>query len=162
MKELLDKISSYNLFNYLLPGVLYAFISSELTTVNLIQKDLLIGAFLYYFIGLIISRIGSIIIEPLLKYLSFIKFAAYKEFVQASNKDSKIEILSEANNMYRTFVALFLALGLTVLYSYFELRYPFIKQWVLGSMILLIFIMFLFAYRKQTNYITKRIKSNLE
>ena len=162
MKELLDKISSYNLFNYLLPGVLYAFIASELTTVNLIQKDLIVGAFLYYFIGLIISRIGSIIIEPLLKYLSFIRFADYKEFVQASKKDSKIEILSEANNMYRTFISLFLTLGFTVLYSFFELKYPFIREWVLGSVIFLIFIMFLFAYRKQTKYITKRIKSNIE
>lgn len=162
MKELLDKISSYNLFNYLLPGVLYVFISSELTTVDLIQKDLIIGAFLYYFIGLIISRIGSIFIEPLLKYFSFIKFAAYKEFVEASKNDSKIEILSEANNMYRTFISLFVILSLTVLYSYFESKYPFIKEWVLAGLILLIFIMFLFSYRKQTNYITKRIKSNLE
>jgi hypothetical protein len=162
MKELLDKISSYNLFNYLLPGVLYVYIASELTTVNLVQKEIFAAAFLYYFIGLVISRIGSIIVEPLLKKLSFIKFAEYKEFVQASQKDSKIEILSEANNMYRTFISVFLTLGLTVLYSKITDEYPAIKSWLIAFVILIIFIMFLFAYRKQTQYITKRIKSNLE
>lgn len=162
MKDLLDKISSYNLFNYLLPGVLYVYIASELTSVNLVQKDILAAAFLYYFIGLIISRIGSIIVEPLLKKLSFIKFAEYKDFVQASHKDPKIEILSEANNMYRTFISLFLTLGLTMLYSLLVVKYPDIKNWFIAITILGIFTMFLIAYRKQTKYITKRIKSNLK
>lgn len=161
MKDLLDKISSYNLFNYLLPGVLFAFIASKLTDINLIQQDILVGAFLYYFIGLVISRFGSIVIEPLLKGISFVKFAEYKDFVTASKKDTKIEILSEANNMYRTFISMFLLLVLLKVYSIFELKFPIIKEWSLIVLAILLLFMFLFAYRKQTNYITKRIKSNL-
>lgn len=162
MKELLDKISSYNLFNYLLPGVIYVILISKLTDINLIQEDLLLGGFLYYFIGLIISRVGSILIEPVLKFISFVKFAEYKDFVKASQKDSKIEILSETNNMYRTLISLFISIGLTVLYSLLEAKYSFVKEWSVPILIILIFVMFLFAYRKQTKYITSRIKSNLE
>ena len=60
MKELIDKISSYNLFNYLVPGVLLAFAADKFTAYSLVQSDLLIGAFLYYFIGLVASRFGSL------------------------------------------------------------------------------------------------------
>jgi hypothetical protein len=90
MKEILEKISSYNLFNYLLPGTVFVFVLAKISEHNFIQKDLLIGAFLYYFIGLIISRIGSVIIEPLLKKWNFLKFAEYSDFVIYSKKDDKI------------------------------------------------------------------------
>lgn len=67
MKEILDKLTSYNLFNYLLPGVVFAVLASKVTRFTLIQQDLVAGAFLYYFIGLVISRFGSLILEPILK-----------------------------------------------------------------------------------------------
>jgi hypothetical protein len=159
MKELLDKLSSYNIFNYLLPGILFSVLVSKMTELELIQKDLVVGVFVYYFIGLIVSRFGSLIFEPLLKKLKFLKFADYKDFVQASSKDEKIEILSEANNMYRTFIATFILLGLVKLYYLIANKWTFINEnsdWIL---ILLIAGRFLFSYRKQTNYITKRINS---
>ncbi len=160
MKEILDKISSYNLFNYLLPGVLFAFIASKLTGLNLIQTDLITGAFVYYFIGLIISRFGSLIIEPILKKTKFVVFADYKDFVTASQLDSKIDTLSEANNMYRTLMSMFFLIILLNIYSCLSLKFPIIKEWSLLLLVILLFIMFLFSYRKQTNYITNRIKSN--
>ena len=67
MKDLLDKISSYNLFNYLLPGVLFALLADGLTSYTFIQSDIVVGIFLYYFMGLVISRVGSLAIEPILK-----------------------------------------------------------------------------------------------
>jgi len=64
--------------------------------------------------------------------------------------------------MYRTFISVFLALGLTVLYSKLIEKYPDAKSLLIAIAILTIFIMFLFAYRKQTKYINKRIKSNID
>ncbi|OFX47732.1 MAG: hypothetical protein A2X13_11335 [Bacteroidetes bacterium GWC2_33_15] len=162
MKEILDKISSYNLFNYLLPGVLFAFIASKMTGINLVQNDLIIGAFVYYFIGLVISRFGSLVIEPILKKTKFVSFADYKDFVTVSQSDTKLDTLSEANNMYRTLMAMFLLLILSGIYSWLTLKFPIIKEWSTILLVILLFIMFLFSYKKQTNYITKRIKSNLK
>jgi hypothetical protein len=102
MNELLTKLSSYNVFNYLLPGVLFAVLASETTPFQFIQKDIITGVFFYYFLGLVVSRFGSLVIGPILKHLSFIKFADYKAFVAALKKDPQIEVLSEANNTYRT------------------------------------------------------------
>jgi hypothetical protein len=160
MKEILDKISSYNLFNYLLPGVLFAFIASKMTGINLLQNDLITGAFVYYFIGLVISRFGSLVIEPILKKAKFVSFADYKDFVTVSQSDAKLDTLSEANNMYRTLMSMFLLLILSGIYSWLTLKFPIIKDCSLIILVILLFIMFLFSYRKQTNYITKRIKSN--
>lgn len=87
MKELLDKISSYNLFNYLFPGILFAILSKEITTYSFLQENLIIGVFVYYFIGLVVSRIGSLIIEPILRKLSFLKFADIKDFISALQKN---------------------------------------------------------------------------
>lgn len=160
LKELLSKLSSYNLFNYLLPGVIFVAAASKVTRYSFIQGDVVIGLFLYYFIGLVISRFGSIVIEPILRGVSFLKFADYNDFVAASKKDEKIEVLSEANNTYRTLCSLFILLLLLKGYERIEDRFVFLKDY--GGMIVvaLLLVMFLFAYRKQTLYIIKRIKAN--
>jgi hypothetical protein len=160
MKDLIDKISSYNLFNYLFPGFLFVCISKHVTSYNFIQDNEIIGAFLYYFIGMVISRFGSLFIEPFLKWISFIKFSNYKEFVVASKKDEKIELFSEVNNTYRTITSLFLVLLIVKAYNYVQIHWMIPNNITLIALIIAIFVLFLFSYRKQTNYITKRIKSN--
>mgnify|MGYP001578418121 FL=1 len=52
MKEILDKISPYNLFNYLLPGVIFALIVEKLTSHPLLGEDIATNAFIAYFDGL--------------------------------------------------------------------------------------------------------------
>ena len=99
MKELFDKLSSYNIFNYLFPGVLFAVLANNLTSYKVLMDNILIGAFVYYFIGLVVSRVGSLILEPLLKLVRILHFASYKDFVRASKIDGKIELLSEINNL---------------------------------------------------------------
>jgi len=160
MKELLDKISSYNLFNYLLPGIIFVYISNQFTGHNFIQDNNFIGVFLYYFIGMIISRIGSLFVEPTLKKLSFLKFTDYNSFVSASKKDEKIELFSEVNNTYRTITAMFVVLLIMKLYNYFQVCWCIPKDVTTLVLVVSIFLIFLFSYRKQTKYITKRIAAN--
>ena len=157
MDGLLDKISSYNIFNYLLPGSLFAVIADAVTGYRFIQEDIIVGLFLYYFIGLVVSRIGSLVIEPVLKAVRFVTFVDYGKFVEASKADSKIDVLSETNNMYRTLCALFLLLLLVVLFDRFAPLLPWLVDgapYIAGVALL---IMFLFAYRKQTAYIVGRV-----
>ena len=160
MKDLLERLSSYNLFNYLFPGIVFAIILKGITSYSLLQENLTIGVFVYYFIGLVISRFGSLVIEPFLRKLSFLKFADYKEFVSASKKDKKVELLSEVNNMYRTLCSMFSLLILLKFYEWIEIQFPILKNWNSCILIVLLLFMFLFSYRKQTQYIVERIKAN--
>lgn len=160
MNELLAKLSSYNVFNYLLPGIVFAILAGDIIHSPITQKDIVTGAFFYYFVGLVVSRFGSLIIEPLLKWLRFVEFADYKDFVTASQKDAKLDVLSEVNNTYRTLASLFGLLLLLKLYVKLEGRFAFLKEWDFTILASLLLIMFLFSYRKQTSYVTKRIKAN--
>ena len=161
MNDLISKISSYNLFNYLFPGVVFSVIVSNISQLNLIQDDLLTGAFLYYFIGMIISRVGSLIIEPTLKKIRLIKFSDYGDFILASQKDEKIELLSEVNNTYRTLISTCILLLFTKGYFYILSFFKIdnLYNWVF--LIFLLLALFLFSYRKQTSYINKRIEKQI-
>lgn len=159
MADLLDKLSSYNLFNYLLPGIIFVVLASEFTQYSFLQQDIVIGLFFYYFIGLAISRFGSLVLEPLLKHFSFIRFAAYKDFLAASERDKDLKLLSEINNTYRTFCSLFILLLLLKLYIWIQGIYPVLKQCDAIVLMVLLLVFFLFAYRKQTSFVRKRVKN---
>ena len=162
MSDLLGKISSYNLFNYLLSGILFVILADVLTSYSFVQKDLVIGAFLYYFIGLVISRLGSLFVEPVLKWIKFLRFADYADFVRVSKIDSRLEILSEQNNTYRTLIAVF---GSVIFLKAFDLLkgdFACIEKLQSEMLFVFILLLLLFGYRKQTSYITKRIESNLK
>ncbi len=160
MKEIIDKLSSYNLFNYLLPGVIFVIIATAISDYNLVQENNFLGGFLYYFIGMIISRSGSVIIEPIFKKTNFVKFREYPEYINASKKDSKIELLSEVNNTYRTLTSMMFLLLVLKLYNFFSVKFNFGNTITLMILTILILTLFIFSYRKQTNYITKRIDAN--
>jgi hypothetical protein len=162
MNILLEKLSSYNIFNYLFPGVVFVVIAESLTAFSFIQKNIVLGLFLYYFIGLVISRIGSLIIEPFLKRIRFIIFEEYPDFVNTSKMDKKIELFSEINNMYRTLCSLFFLLIATRIYEEIAIAMPVIDKWSMEILTVSLFFLFVFSYRKQTIYITKRIKCILK
>jgi hypothetical protein len=162
LKEIFEKISSYNIFNYLLPGILFPIICKLGIGINLVLDNNFLGVFLYYFIGMVISRIGSVIVEPILKRVNFLKFSDYKKFIQACRIDAKIELLSEVNNTYRTLLSMLLLLLILKLYKYYNSIYWHFsrKDSFIVALVFLI-ILFLFSYRKQTDYIRKRVENNL-
>jgi hypothetical protein len=162
MKDFLSRISSYNLLNYLLPGVVFVIIAERTTQYNLIHENIVLGAFLYYFIGLVISRFGSLIMEPFLKLVKFLKFSDYSDFVASSKKDGKIELLSEVNNTYRTTCSLFVLLALIKIYESLEAKCALLRSWNTPLLLIALLTMFLFSYRKQTAYVRRRVEANRE
>ena len=158
MKDLLDKLSSYNLFNYLLPGTIFAASAESISGYTFKQDNIVVQLFVYYFIGLVISRLGSLVVAPVLRKIAFVKFAPYKDFVRACANDPKIDLLSEQNNMYRTLCALFLAItvfkGLEVAAR--RLNISHLTEVLIGFGVLC--VLFAFAYRKQTEFVRKRVE----
>lgn len=160
MKDILEKISTYNLFNYLFPGVVFVVLADAITDYSFVQQDVVLGFFLYYFIGLVISRVGSLVVEPLLRRTSFLKFADYKDYVAATKKDERVEILSEVNNTYRTLCACF---GLLILLKFIEIfgrKFSIPQSWEFFILVVALLIIFLFSYKKQTEYVKKRVDVN--
>ncbi len=161
MNELLNKVSSYNIFNYLLPGVVFmAATGATITYFPFVNRDIVTLGFLYYFVGLAISRFGSLVLEPLLQRVSFLQHADYREYVAAEKKDDRLLVLGEVNNMYRTLCSLFFILLLLRVGIAVEKKFPFMQSHNSTILALILLITFLFAFRKQTAYVVKRIKAN--
>jgi hypothetical protein len=157
-KEIIEKISSYNLFNYLLPGILFVYAISNITNFNLLIDNVVIAIFLYYFVGLVINRFGSIVIQPLLETVKFVRSANYKDFLPASEKDNKIELLSEINNMFRTFISMLVLILLTIVYDKIAICFCIPLKNTIVALVIALLVLFLFSYRKQTTFIRKRVE----
>lgn len=157
MKSILDKISNYNFFNCLFPGIVFVLLLNILYGINYMQNNIILGLFFYYFIGLIISRVGSVIIEPILKQLKLVNFVEYSKYIKEKNE--KIELLSEINNLYRTLTSMFFLLLIFRPISFLITFFNTSKEFIVLIFILLGLMLFVISYRKQTKYISKNLHS---
>lgn len=162
MKELIDKLSSYNIFNYLFPGALSAHLISSATDFNLVHDNMVNGLFLYYFIGLIVSRIGSLILEPALQKTGIVKYEQYTDYLSTIEKDEDIRTFSEVNNMYRTLLSMTIVVLFTMLFNWVSNYCNWSEKVQLILTLVLLMILFTFSYRKQSQYISKRINYHKE
>ncbi len=172
-KSMLEKISSYNIFNNFFPGIIFCYIVKIFTNYELNTGNLWENLFVYYFWGLIIGRIGSLIIENLLLKIRIknkknktrendIERVPYDEYIKASEKYSFIKILNETNNMYRAMISVFACVLIIKIYEILSIYLVnlFGQIEILLEIILLItgMILFIMSYKKQTDYIRKRVK----
>lgn len=156
MKDVFNKISSYNILNYLIPGAIFWYLCPKFCGVSL-PVDNIVGELVgFYFVGMIIYCIGSIIIEPLFRKLKIIRFSKYSLFVQASIKDTKLETLSESNNTFRTMIALCMSLALVKIYLIFTSS---VEPWI---MIAVLFFFFSIVYIKRSIYVSNRVTTVIE
>lgn len=165
MEKFIEKLSSYNILNNMLPGAIFCYLIELLFNINLIKDDIISNIFIYYFCGMICSRTGSIIVEYVLKKIKignyhFIKFVKYDDFLDASKKDPKIEILSETNNTYRSILGVCVVLLITKFYIIILEKLEFLKNFSEYIIIIAIFVLFVLSYKKQTKYITDRVRKN--
>lgn len=151
----LAKLYSYNIFNYLFPGVIYSFFLSFFLGIDYLDYNLLVLLFVFYFIGMIISRIGSLVIEPVLIKFKMLKRREYRDFAKAEMKDKKIALLSEQSNTYRTLAALFLVILISFIIASVSGFRSFCWFYYVSACLGL--ILFSCAFVKQNDYINKRI-----
>lgn len=161
MSELLSKLSSYNILNNLLPGVIFCTLLPTITEYSISNQDLLTLGFIYYFVGLTISRVSSITIEPLLKKFGFVKFVSYSSYNEALSKNPKLDILSETNNTYRSIIAVCFSLCMAKIYEIVATKCAISHQTDMALLIIVLSILFLYSYKKQTKYIVDNINSIL-
>ena len=152
-----DKLSSYNLVTNLVPGAILAVALSSVG-VPIVEPEN-IGAFLIaaYALGSLTNRIGSIFLDPVLIRLKFLSNRNYVAYVEACEKDTKIETLVENAKAFRTFATggfLFFA----IIFAYKLALIAGISQKIMfyGS-VLLFTLIFAFSYRRQNGYIVARV-----
>lgn len=159
---LFGKISNYNILNNLIPGAILCVVFKYLVGYDFMNVGTLELIVIFYFAGMINSRIGSLILEPILKKIKWVTFRDHHYFVEAEQKDKKINSLVEVNNIYRSMISIaFTSLIVKLYYVGVEQQWDFgnVSEWILLVALLLLFA---FAYKKQTKYIVSRIDYHIK
>lgn len=163
MEHFFNKLENYNILNYILPAIVFDVGCRYYINIELIPTDnIFISIFIYYFLGLVISRIGSLIIKPLLwklKILNKKDSSECADFYKAEEQDSKIKILFADYNMYRNFIATFFLL-LVSKFAYEVKSWLNINSTIICTILfILLIILFVISYKKQLGYIHSRIEN---
>lgn len=157
MNGVIEKLGSYQLLTNLLPGAFFTiamkyFWGMGLPTDNIVEEILV-----YYFIGLVVGRIGSLTIEPLLRKFKVIQYAAYPDYAKATKADQKTDTLSEMNNYLRSLVTCVILLPMMKAFQVMAIHWVWFSlswKWILLAALILIFVL---SYRKHSNFIRKRV-----
>ena len=113
----------------------------------------------YYFMGIVINRIGSLIVKPILEKVKFIQEASYSDYLKAVKVDVKLDILSDTNNYFRSILAGFILLSMVGLRRMLIANISWIDRLWKGFMMAFLIVLFLFSYRKQTNIVKRRTEA---
>ena len=160
------KIPFYQVLNILLVGLLFVFLTVYLCPIPIQSvlssfktvvpcsgtQGLIIFLAVSYEAGLIINRIGSVCIEPILKWLKLIPFSRdYRAFSVSQIKNPSLQILSREYASSRTRIALFLILDVLAFCS---------SQWLMGFGFILGIVLFVASCRKQSARIVSIMEAN--
>ncbi|WP_116600236.1 hypothetical protein [Primorskyibacter marinus] len=156
MNELLNKLSSYNIFNYLLPGAVFSVVADRISLLSS-PDEIITRLIWYYFVGMVISRLGSIVVEPALKWARFVRYSDYNSFLIACDQDRKLDVMVEVSNTYRTLATAFLVLIVGIAYQSLAEESGVSDVWRERIAIILLLALFLSSFRKQVNFIRKRV-----
>lgn len=159
LKLVIDKLSQYNFLTNILPGTVLCIILKYLVGYDLIPDDYYQAGIVFYFVGMVNSRVGSLVIEPILKAISWVKFAPYSEFLRAEKEDAKLTILSQENNVFRSYISLMFISILGYIYKNCSLNLRLSLNNESLVLIVILFVLFLFAYKKQISFVRKRVEN---
>lgn len=159
MNTFLEKISAYQFLNYFIPGTAFIVLINYLGIYNLPLDNVLFILLGGYCSGMVMSRIGSLVVEPCLRKCRFVIFASYKDYKDAENNMPKVPILVTENNMYRTLLATFLSLMIIYSMNLITCVRGFMhSKWMPLVVLVGLVLLFLFSYRKQTSYVKRNIE----
>ena len=73
VNSIIDKLGSYQILTNLFPGTFFGVGLSFFFNLEFQTKSIVEDLIIYYFMGFIISRIGSLFVEPILKrFISYV------------------------------------------------------------------------------------------
>lgn len=160
LKFLVDKLSQYEFLTNILPGTVLCLILKH-SGYDIISFDnwYLTGV-VFYFVGMVNNRFGSLVVEWICKKSRFITFTPYESFVMAEKKDSKITTLSMENNIVRSYISVFVLSLIALFYKTLSSEFIFFSRYQDVILLVCLLVLFGFSYRKQTDYIRKRVEAN--
>lgn len=158
MEVLLEKLNSFHILTNLIPGTVFCAVFNNLLFNIFPNGESVADYFIFYSIGIIIGRIGSLIIEPICRKTKILDHIPYNRFLLAEKEDIKIEALSETNFLYRSLLTVFILLIILFLLKKTCYNFIFLCEWRNIVLCICLSILFFFSFKKQTQYIVNRTR----
>lgn len=159
MGSFAEKLSPYDFINNLFPGVLVsAFVAWSLDLSFIAEGVVSIVVYfcIVYFVGIIMSRLGSLVLEPIFRKVRIAKW--HKNYYVGERDDPKIPTLLRDLNMYRSLVASSLFCCLISLAAVFITKtiscYTCLETM---ATLFIIAVVFVCSYSKQSRSIYRRV-----
>ncbi|WP_066777200.1 hypothetical protein [Sphingomonas sp. CCH5-D11] len=160
MNEVVSKFSSYNIFNYLVPGTVLCLFLHGQQLIYLDRIDIVAKLVVFYVVGMAVSRVGSLILDPLMKRAGLIQRSSYNDYVRATSEDNMVSVLLETSNTYRTMTGA-CGIGLIAYLLSAVLPEAWLRHGAAGAILIAAATaLFAFAYIKQNRSITRRVSAN--
>ena len=118
LKSLSEKLSAYQLFNFIYPGAVFLGILSYKGVPLGMLKEIWWFLLASYFLGMTISRFGSIVIDSICLKFGWIEKYDIKRYADNIAKNSFTAILLELTNIYRTNCSMGILLFLCTIFKY--------------------------------------------
>ena len=154
--KLIEKISTYQILNYMIPGSVLCVLLKYWVGYDLIAFSAVENVIIVYFVGMVNSRLSSLVLKKILKKTRFIKETERDDFIMAEKKDAKLTVLSDINNMFRAMANVMLLLLVAYGMKYIGSIETFVLDnfnWIaIGAL----FLLFLFSFREQTKVVKNR------
>ena len=157
IEKISEKIDKYNLFTNIIPGFLLLIFNMYYFEIGRlgVMEELIIS----YFVGLTLSRIGSIFVAEILFKLTAEKGESYKEYINACEKDKKIDTLLQTRNTYRTICAMLLVAFLEIITSKVLKLISIPNDIMILIIISLLIIIYAISFCKNNKYIAERVRN---
>jgi hypothetical protein len=154
-----EKLDAYDVVANLVPGaaLTYALHFSKFPTPA--PNDWAAFLLVAFVAGVTTNRLGSLVLDPLLRRIRFLKQKNYESFVTSEKDDKKLETLVSNHGLYRTFFTAGLVYLTLVGLSHLFPAIAAADQIVFGLFVVAGMIVFLFAFRKEDGYIHTRIEA---
>lgn len=161
IKTLIDKLSQYNFVTNILPGTVLCLMLKHIVGYDLfVTNEWYQMGIIFYFVGMVNNRFGSLVIEWTMKKTKIVEFSKYKDFVAAEKKDSKITTLSMENNVFRSYISVCTISLIASLFKLIADNVNWVDEWKMQFLLASLLLLFTLSYRKQTSYVRKRVEAN--
>ena len=159
IKAISEKLSQYDFLTNLLPGTMLCIMLRYMVGFNFeFSAEWYQLIVIFYFVGMVNNRVGSLLIEPMLRRLKIVKPTSYKSFILAEKKDEKIHTLMVENNVYRSCISMCLITLFAFGYRWLIEHVRFFEKNTSFILLIGLIILFVFSVHKQTRYINNRVE----
>mgnify|MGYP000845001221 FL=1 len=156
MDEIIKKVSAYDLLNSLIPGGALVYFLKLLGYIDISADNAIFLVVLAYILGLVGSRVGSIILEPIAIKCGWVR-RDYEGYVKAQKSDERIMPLTTISNMYRSIAGSLIVLALLALGTLVPEAF---RCWLLVVYGIACFALFFKSWLKQEGYVARRVEIN--